>query len=68
VNLVTAEPVANQEIRKVIPQIYRTKDSTTDKEYPFYNVELMGNDWKGGKDWTTLEGVTEGMPPYLNYL
>ncbi len=67
INLVSAEPVANQEIKKVIPQIYRTKDQATGSEYLFYNVELSGNDWKGNrKDFSYLAGVVEGMPVF-NY-
>jgi hypothetical protein len=67
INLVSAEPVANQEIKKVISQIYRTKDQATGSEYLFYNVELSGNDWKGNrKDFSYMEGVVEGMPIF-NY-
>ncbi len=67
ISIVTADPVANQEIKIVIPQIYRTKDAATGKEWLYYNLEMSANDWKGNrKDWTTLEGVTEGMPVF-NY-
>lgn len=65
INLVTADPVKDQEIKKVIPQLYRTKDHADGKEWLFYNVELSGRDWKGNrKDWTTLEGVIERMPDF----
>ena len=45
----TADPVSQQEIRKEIPQLYRTKDPATGKEWLFYNVNLSGNDWKGNR-------------------
>jgi hypothetical protein len=54
--LVTADPVANQEIKMTIPQLYRTKDPATGKEWLYYNLEMSGN------DWTTLEGAIDGMP------
>ena len=61
VNLVTAEPVKDQEIKMVIPQLYRTKDPDG-KEWLFYNCELSGRDWKGNrKDFSYLEGVIEGV-------
>jgi hypothetical protein len=64
--LVTAETVAKQEIKKVISQLYRIKDPDG-KEWLFYNVDLSGNDWKGNrKDFSYLEGITEGMPVF-NY-
>ena len=70
ITLVTSDPVKDQQIKKTIPQIYRTKDQSTagtgtgSAEYLFYNVEFSGNDWKGNrKDFSYIEGVTEGMPP-----
>ena len=64
--LVTSEPVAKQEIKKLIPQLYRIKD-VDGKEWLFYNVELYGNDWKGNrKDFSYVEGLIEGMPIF-NY-
>jgi hypothetical protein len=64
--LMTAEPVAKQDIKKSISQLYRIKDSDG-KEWLFYNVDLSGNDWKGNrKDFSYLEGVIEGMPIF-NY-
>ena len=67
INLVTADPVSQQEIKKEIPQLYRTKDPATGKEWLFYNVDLSGNDWKGNrKDFSYMEGVTEGVPVF-NY-
>jgi hypothetical protein len=63
--LVTAGPVSKQEIQIRIPQVYRTRDSATGKEYLFYNVDLSGKDWKGNrKDFSALEGVVEGMPSF----
>ena len=44
ITIVTADPVSGQEIKKVVPQIYRGKDQATGSEYLFYNVELYGND------------------------
>ena len=65
-SLVTAQPVAQQIIQVRIPQIYRTKDPDG-KEWLFYNCDMSGNDWKGNrKDWSTLEGVTDGIPVF-NY-
>jgi hypothetical protein len=63
--LVTADPVANQDIKITIPQVYRIKEPGTGKEWLFYNKEMRGRDWKGNpKDWFTLEGVTDGMPEW----
>jgi hypothetical protein len=63
--LVTADPVAKQEIQIRIPQLYRTKDPASGKEWLFYNKEMYGYDWKGNrKDWSTLEGVIDGMPEF----
>jgi hypothetical protein len=65
-NLCTADPVKNQEIRITISQVYRSKDPATNKEWLYYNLEMSGRDWKGNrKDWATLEGVTEGMPEFF---
>jgi hypothetical protein len=62
--LVTADPVAKQDIQVKIPQLYRAKEPTG-KEWLYYNLEMSGKDWKGNrKDWATLEGVTEGMPEF----
>lgn len=64
--LVTADPVKDQQIRKLIPQLYRIKDADG-KEWLFYNVDLSGNDWKGNrKDFSYVEGLVEGMPVF-NY-
>jgi hypothetical protein len=64
--LVTSDPVKDQEIRKVIPQIYRTKDYDG-KEWLFYNVDLYGNDWKGNrKDFSYIEGMVDRFPLF-NY-
>ena len=64
--LVSAEPVKDQQIKKLIPQLYRTKDADG-KEWLFYNVDLSGNDWKGNrKDFSYVEGVIESMPVF-NY-
>jgi hypothetical protein len=64
--LVTAEPVKDQQIKKLISQLYRIKDPDG-KEWLFYNVDLSGNDWKGNrKDFSYLEGITDGMPVF-NY-
>ena len=64
--LVTAEPVKDQQIKKSIPQLYRSKDAEG-KEWLWYNVDLSGKDWKGNrKDFSYLEGVVEGMPVF-NY-
>jgi hypothetical protein len=61
-SLVTADPVAKQEIKIIIPQIYRYRDPATGKEWLFYNKEMYGYDWKGNrKDWSDLEGVVD-MP------
>ena len=65
ISLVTADPVKNQEISIVVPQLYRIKDPVTRKEWLYYNKEILGNDWQGNrKDWSTLEGVIEGMPVF----
>jgi hypothetical protein len=65
ISLVTSDPVANQEIRIVIPQVYRTKDPSTGKEWLYYNKDMSANDWKGNrKYWNTLEGIIEGMPEF----
>ena len=64
--LVSAEPVKDQQIKKLITQLYRTKDADG-KEWLFYNVDLSGNDWKGNrKDFSYVEGLVEGMPVF-NY-
>jgi len=65
INIVTADPVRNQEIKMVIPQVYRTKDPATGNEFLFYNVDMSGNDWKGNrKDYNYVEGLVDGMPEF----
>ena len=49
--LVTAEPVKDQQIEKLISQLYRIPDG---KEWLFYNVDLSGNDWIH-KDFSNYE-------------
>jgi hypothetical protein len=68
ISVVTSDPVKNQEINKFITQLYRIKVPTDGgKEWLYYNLDMSGYDWKGNrKDWTTLEGVIDGMP-VLNY-
>ncbi len=66
-SLVTADPVKDQAIKKVIPQVYRTKDPADGKEWLFYNVDMSGKDWKGNrKDYSYVEGLIEGLPIF-NY-
>lgn len=60
--LISADPVKDQQIKKIISQIYRIKDPDG-KEWLFYNVGLHGNDWKGNrKDFSYVEGLIEGIP------
>ena len=69
VNIVTAEPVSKQDIKMVIPQLYRTKDASgTGKEWIYYNLEMSANDWKGNrKDWTTKNHWMELKKPRGNH-
>jgi hypothetical protein len=67
INLVTAGPVKDQQIKMVIPQICRTKDPTTGNEFLYYHVDMSGKDWKGNrKDYNYVEGIAEGIPVF-NY-
>ena len=58
-SFVTANPVLlEQEIKEVIPQLYRVKDGG--KEWLFYNRNMYGEDYKDNKhDFPEMEGFVE---------